>query len=78
MRTGARILVDQLLLHGVDTAFCVPGESYIAVLDALYVAPIRLVSCRHDRRRLGIEPCFSSFFKNATVRIQASLVADSR
>jgi acetolactate synthase-1/2/3 large subunit len=47
-RTGARILVDQLLLHGVDTAFCVPGESYIAVLDALYDAPIRLISCRHE------------------------------
>src|SRR5204863_8467697 len=47
-RTGARILVDQLLAHGVDTAFCVPGESYIAVLDALRDAPIRLVVARHE------------------------------
>lgn len=47
-RTGARILVDQLVLHGVDTAFCVPGESYIAVLDALRDAPIRLVVARHE------------------------------
>jgi acetolactate synthase-1/2/3 large subunit len=47
-RTGARILVDQLLAHGVDTAFCVPGESYIAVLDALREAPIRLVVARHE------------------------------
>ncbi len=47
-RSGARILVDQLVLNGVDTAFCVPGESYIAVLDALYDAPIHLVSCRHE------------------------------
>ncbi|MFN3566334.1 MAG: hypothetical protein ACK4V1_10185, partial [Burkholderiaceae bacterium] len=30
-RTGARILVDQLLIQGVDHAFCVPGESYLAV-----------------------------------------------
>jgi acetolactate synthase-1/2/3 large subunit len=47
-RTGARILVDQLVVHGVDTAFCVPGESYIAVLDALRDAPIRLVVARHE------------------------------
>jgi acetolactate synthase I/II/III large subunit len=47
-RTGARILVDQLVAHDVDTAFCVPGESYIAVLDALRDAPIRLVVARHE------------------------------
>jgi acetolactate synthase I/II/III large subunit len=47
-RSGARILVDQLVIHGVDTAFCVPGESYIAVLDALRDAPIRLVVARHE------------------------------
>ncbi len=33
-RTGGRILVDQLVLNGTDTAFCVPGESYLPVLDA--------------------------------------------
>jgi acetolactate synthase I/II/III large subunit len=47
-RTGARILVDQLAVHGVDTAFCIPGESYLAVLDALRDAPIRLVVARHE------------------------------
>ncbi len=48
-RTGARILVDQLVVHGVDAAFCVPGESYLAVLDALYDTPsIRLVTCRQE------------------------------
>ncbi|MCB1403084.1 MAG: hypothetical protein KDJ81_10035, partial [Rhodobacteraceae bacterium] len=36
MRTGAQLLVDCLLAQGVDTAFGVPGESYLAVLDALY------------------------------------------
>ena len=35
MRTGGQILVDQLKVHNVDTAFCVPGESYLAALDAL-------------------------------------------
>jgi acetolactate synthase I/II/III large subunit len=47
-RTGARILVDQLVVHGVETAFCIPGESYLAVLDALHDAPIRLVVARHE------------------------------
>jgi acetolactate synthase-1/2/3 large subunit len=48
IRTGARILVDQLLVHGVDTAYCVPGESYLGVLDAIGESPIRLVTTRHE------------------------------
>ena len=47
-RTGAQVLVDQLVVHGVEAAFCIPGESYIAVLDALHDAPIRLVVARHE------------------------------
>jgi acetolactate synthase-1/2/3 large subunit len=47
-RTAARILVDQLLVHGADTAYCVPGESYLAVLDAIRDTPIRLVTARHE------------------------------
>src|SRR5947199_336540 len=38
-RTGGRILVDQLRLHGVDLVFGVPGESYLTALDALYDVP---------------------------------------
>jgi acetolactate synthase-1/2/3 large subunit len=48
-RTGGRILVDQLELNGADLAFCLPGESFLPVLDALYDSPIRLVSCRHEQ-----------------------------
>src|SRR5438876_7137708 len=50
LRTAAQILVDALKIHGVDTAFCVPGESYLAVLDALYDAreSIRLIVARQD------------------------------
>jgi acetolactate synthase I/II/III large subunit len=48
MRSGGRVLVDQLEVHGVELAFCVPGESYLAVLDALHDSPIRLISCRHE------------------------------
>jgi acetolactate synthase-1/2/3 large subunit len=50
LRTGGQILVDQLRIHGVDTIFCVPGESYLASLDALYDArdDIRLIVCRQE------------------------------
>lgn len=48
-RTAARILVDQLLIQGVNHAFCVPGESYLPVLDALADAPsIKLIVNRHE------------------------------
>ncbi len=48
-RTAARILVDQLQIHGVNHIFCVPGESYISVLDALHDARgIKLVVNRHE------------------------------
>ena len=35
-RTGGQILVDQLVAQGVERVFCVPGESYLAALDAIY------------------------------------------
>jgi len=49
-RSGGRILVDQLKIHGVDTAFCVPGESYLDVLNALYDSrdQVRLIVCRQE------------------------------
>ncbi|HTT10265.1 MAG TPA: thiamine pyrophosphate-binding protein [Burkholderiaceae bacterium] len=48
-RTGARILVDQLLIQGVNHVFCVPGESYLGVLDALHDArTIKLIVNRHE------------------------------
>jgi acetolactate synthase-1/2/3 large subunit len=37
-----------LIVHGADTAFCVPGESYLGILDAIRDAPIRLVTARHE------------------------------
>ena len=47
-RTGGEILIDQLVIQGVRHAFCVPGESYLAALDALHDAPIELTICRHE------------------------------
>ncbi|MEE8294563.1 MAG: thiamine pyrophosphate-binding protein, partial [Sphingomonadales bacterium] len=49
-RTGGVAVVEALLEHGSDTAFCVPGESYLPILDALYDARenITLYTCRHE------------------------------
>ena len=48
--TGGQILIRELIARGVDTVFCVPGESYLAALDAIYEAgdAIKLVVCRHE------------------------------
>jgi len=48
-RTGGRILVDNLLAQGCDRIFTVPGESFLAVLDALHDSPeVDLVVCRQE------------------------------
>ena len=49
MRTGGKILIDQLVGEGCQTLFTVPGESFIAALDALFDATsIRTIVCRHE------------------------------
>ncbi len=49
LRTGGRLLVDQLVAQGCDRIFTVPGESFLAVLDALHDTPaIDLVVCRQE------------------------------
>jgi acetolactate synthase-1/2/3 large subunit len=48
LRTGGQILADALVANGVDQTFCVPGESYLALLDALYDAPVRVTVCRNE------------------------------
>src|SRR5207302_1823242 len=49
-RSGAQVLIDQLRIHGTDTIFGVPGESYLAALDALYAQrnSIRYIICRQE------------------------------
>src|SRR4051812_9177916 len=48
LRSGAQILVDALRIHGVDMAFGVPGESYLAVLDAIHDTDLRFIICRQE------------------------------
>ena len=49
-RSGGHLIADALITHGVDTAFGVPGESYLAVLDGLYEHrnDFRFVICRQE------------------------------
>nr|WP_294813189.1 thiamine pyrophosphate-binding protein [uncultured Sphingomonas sp.] len=48
-RTGGRILVDNLVAQGCDRIFHVPGESFLAVLDALHDTPqVDVVTCRQE------------------------------
>lgn len=48
MRTGGQLIVDSLLANGVGRLFCVPGESYLAVLDALVDTGIGVTVCRQE------------------------------
>ena len=50
MRSGGKVLVDQLILRGTDKIFCVPGESYLDALNALYDSKhkIKVYNARHE------------------------------
>ncbi|WP_292896502.1 MULTISPECIES: thiamine pyrophosphate-binding protein [unclassified Nitratireductor] len=48
MKTGGQLIVDSLEANGVDRIYSVPGESYLAVLDALHDSKIRNIVCRQE------------------------------
>jgi acetolactate synthase-1/2/3 large subunit len=48
MRSGGEVLVDQLIAHGVRHVFCVPGESYLAALDAFHDRDVAVTVCRQE------------------------------
>jgi acetolactate synthase-1/2/3 large subunit len=48
-RSGGRVIAEALRIHGVDRIFCVPGESYLDLLDALHDMPdICVVVAKHE------------------------------
>ena len=59
-RNGAQILIDQLLVHGANLGFGVPGESYLGVLDAMYGVgdQFRFVVCRHEAAASNMAEAF--------------------
>jgi acetolactate synthase-1/2/3 large subunit len=48
LRSGGEVLVDQLIANGVEHVFCVPGESYLAALDAFHDRDIAVTVCRQE------------------------------
>jgi acetolactate synthase-1/2/3 large subunit len=48
IKTGGELVIDALEAHGVKQLFCVPGESYLEVLDALHDSPIAATSARQE------------------------------
>ncbi|WP_280951648.1 thiamine pyrophosphate-binding protein [Ensifer sp. 1H6] len=57
MKTGGQLVVDALVANGVKRIACVPGESYLAVLDALYDTDIDVVVCRQEGGRCNDGRC---------------------
>jgi acetolactate synthase I/II/III large subunit len=47
-RSGGQVLIDELRMQGTNHVFCVPGESYLAALDALYDSSIEVTICRQE------------------------------
>jgi acetolactate synthase-1/2/3 large subunit len=47
-RTGGELIVDQLIAEGIEHVFCVPGESYLAVLDAFHDRDVKVTVCRQE------------------------------
>ncbi len=70
MRHGGQLLVDQLAMEGCDTAFCVPGESYLAALDGLHGSSIRTIICRQE----GGAAMMAEAYAKMTGRLGAAFV----
>lgn len=48
MKSGGQILIECLKAQGVDRVFCVPGESYLAALDALHDLGVDVINARQE------------------------------
>lgn len=58
MRTGGQLVVDALVANDVKRIFCVPGESYLAVLDALVDSDIGITICRQEGGAAMMADCW--------------------
>ncbi|MGF9691731.1 thiamine pyrophosphate-binding protein [Rhizobium sp. 0TCS1.26] len=58
MKTGGQLIVDALKANGVKRVSCVPGESYLAVLDALYDSQIDVLVCRQEGGAAMMADCW--------------------
>jgi acetolactate synthase-1/2/3 large subunit len=58
MKTGGQLIVEALKANGVERISCVPGESYLAVLDALYESGIEVLVCRQEGGAAMMADCW--------------------
>ncbi|MCJ8518447.1 acetolactate synthase-1/2/3 large subunit [Pseudorhizobium tarimense] len=58
MKTGGQLIVEALKANGVERISCVPGESYLAVLDALYDSGIDVLVCRQEGGAAMMADCW--------------------
>ena len=58
MKTGGQLIVEALVANGVKRVACVPGESYLAVLDALHDTDIDIVVCRQEGGAAMMADCW--------------------
>ena len=71
IRSGGNILADQLIEFGVDHAFCVPGESYLDLLDALHDKKneIRLINARHEAGAANMAEAYGKLTGNPGIAL---------
>jgi acetolactate synthase-1/2/3 large subunit len=71
MRNGGKVLVDQLLLRGTDQVFCVPGESYLEVLNALYDVThrVKVYNARHEAGAANMAEAYGKLTGNPGVAL---------
>src|SRR5215813_3390723 len=75
MMTGGRAVVEALLAAGVDHAFCVPGESFLGLLDALYDAPqIRVIATRHEGGAAFMAEAYAKLTRKPTLCMGTRMV----
>ncbi|MBV9168932.1 MAG: acetolactate synthase [Chloroflexi bacterium] len=74
MPTGGQAVVAALVAAGVDHAFCVPGESFLGLLDALYDSPIRVIATRHEGGAAFMAEAFGQLTRRPAVCMGTRMV----
>lgn len=57
-KSGGELIVEALKANGVTRLSCVPGESFLAVLDALHDSDIEVVVCRQEGGAAMMADCW--------------------
>ena len=75
VHTAGRAVVDALVAAGVDHAFCVPGESFMGVLDALHDSRrIRVIATRHEGGAAFMAEAYAKITRRPAVCIGTRMV----